>query len=109
MARPTRVIGRRPNKKRPPSGARLRLGHADAAERRIDVERVAQNAVAHAPPLAVQEIRGDDLEVVIGRVGEGAAAIAVAKRPDTGRAGAQFVIDGDIAAWVDVNTGHVKA
>ena len=69
-----------PHKKRPPAGARLRLGQAHAAERRIDVERVAQNAIAYAPPLAVQEVRGDDLEVVIGRVGEGAAAIAVAKR-----------------------------
>ena len=40
MARPTRVIGRRP---RGPAaaGARLWLRHAHAAERRIDVERVA--------------------------------------------------------------------
>ena len=80
----------------------------DAAERRIDIERVAQNAIAHAPPLAVQQICGDDLEVVIGRMGEGAAAIAVAERPDARHAGAQFVIDDDVAARVDLNPGLVE-
>src|SRR5271167_1488181 len=55
------------------SGAGLRLGHADAAERRIGVEGIAQNAIAKAPPLAVEEVRRDNLEVVIGGVGEGAA------------------------------------
>ena len=41
-ARPTRVIGRRPTSRRPAGPARLGLGHADPAERRIDVERVGR-------------------------------------------------------------------
>jgi hypothetical protein len=60
----------------------LSLGHAGAAERRTDVEGVGWNAIAHAPPLAVQEVCSDNLKVAIRRVGEGAATIAVAKRPE---------------------------
>ena len=85
-ARPTRVIGRLPSA----AAGRWRapgLGHADAAERRIDVERVGRNAVADLPVLAVEQVGGDDLEVVVGRVREGAAAVAVAERPDAGHVG----------------------
>jgi hypothetical protein len=45
------------------SVARLSLGDAGAAERRIDVEGVGWNAIAHAPPLALQEIPSDNLKV----------------------------------------------
>ena len=49
------------------------LGHADPAERRIDVERVSRNAVADLARGAVEQVRGDDLEIVVGGMGEGAA------------------------------------
>ena len=40
--------------------------------------------------VAVEQVGGDDLEVVVGGVGEGAAAVAVAQRPDAGHVGAQL-------------------
>ena len=47
---------------------------------------------------AVEEVRRDDLVVVVGGVGEGAAAVALAERPDAGDAGGEPVVDGDVAA-----------
>ena len=90
-------------------GARLCLCHPDAAQRRIDVEGVTRNAIADAPPLAVQQVRSHNLKVVIGRMGEGAATVAVAKRPDVGCAGAQTIIDDDVAACVGLNSGLVES
>src|SRR5205085_7595719 len=69
------------------AGARLAVGHADTAERRIDVQGVANNAVADLARLAVEQIGGDDLEVVVGGMGEGAAAVALAERPDAWHVG----------------------
>jgi hypothetical protein len=62
------------DEQRPSRGARLALRHADAAERRIDVERVGGHAVAHAPARAVEQVGGNDLVVVVGGVREGPAA-----------------------------------
>ena len=53
----------------------------------------------------VEKIRGDDLEIVIGGVGEGAFAVAVAKRPDPRHVGAQLIIDLNVASFVDCNAG----
>jgi hypothetical protein len=53
------------NKQRAARGARLALGHADASERRVYVERVSRDAFAHAPALAVEQVGGDDLVVVV--------------------------------------------
>ena len=50
-----------------------------------------------AAPVVVQQIRGDDLEIVVRGVGEGALAIAVPESPDTCRSGLQSVIDDDVA------------
>ncbi len=100
-ARATRVIGRWPTRSAPPARARLGLGHAGAAERRIDVERVGGDAVADPARLVVEQVRGDDLVVVVGGVGEGAAAVAIAERPDARHAGAQPIVDDDVAARVD--------
>src|ERR1700730_12059678 len=85
MARPTRVIGTAADEERTAGRTRLRLSNADAAERRIDVESVGRNAIVHPPPLAIQEVRGDDLEIVIGGMSEGAATVAVTQRPDVRR------------------------
>ena len=108
-ARPTRVIGRRETRSGRPARARLGLGHADAAERRIDVERVGGDAVADPAALAVEQVGGDDLEIVIGGVGEGAAAVAFAERPDAGHVGGEAVVDLDIAALVGRDPGRLQA
>ncbi len=60
------------------------------------------------PRVAVEQIGGDDLEVVVGGVGEGAAAVAVAERPDARHVGAQLVVDGDVAARVGRDAGLVE-
>jgi hypothetical protein len=108
MARPTRVIGTAADEERTAGRTRLRLSNADAAERRIDVESVGRNAIVHPPPLAIQEVRGDDLEIVIGGMSEGAATVAVTQRPDVRRAGTQLVIHNDVAARVDRDSSLVE-
>ena len=59
--------------------------------------------------VVVEEVGGDDLEVVVGGVGEGAVAVAVAEGPDAGDVGAELVVDGDVAALVDGDAGFVEA
>ena len=59
--------------------------------------------------LAVEQVRGHDLEVVVGGVGEGAAAVAVAERPDARHVGRELVVDRDVAARVDRDAGLVEA
>jgi hypothetical protein len=61
----------------------LRFRHPGAAKRRIGVERVGCNAVAHSSLIVVEKIRRYDLEIVPRRVCERASAIAVAHCPDT--------------------------
>jgi hypothetical protein len=87
---------------------RLTLGQADAAERRIDVERVGRRAVACTPPLVVEQIGGDDLEVVVGRVREGAAAVTVAERPDAGDVRREVVADRDVPTHVRLDARRLK-
>ena len=79
------------------------LGQADPAERRIDVERVNGNAVADFARGAVEQVRGCDLEIIVGGVGESAAAVAIAERPDVRDAGLQRFVDDDIAVRVDLD------
>ena len=59
--------------------------------------------------IAVEQIGGDDLEIVVGGVGEGAAAVAVAERPDARDIGGQAVVDDDVAARVGCDAGLVEA
>lgn len=66
-----------------PSPPRFRLAHAGASQRRIDEERVAWHAVTDLSSFTVEQIGGDDLEIVVSRMGESAAAVALAKREDT--------------------------
>ena len=89
--------------------AHLRLGQPDAAERRIGVQVVGDDAVADPARIVVEQVGGDDLEVVVGGVREGAPAVAVAQRPDAGDAGAQLIVDLDEAALVDGDAGLVEA
>ena len=89
--------------------ADLGFGQADAAEGRVGVEGVAGDAVGDAAGIVVEEVGGDDFEVVVGGVGEGAAAVAVADGPDAGDVGAELVVDGDEAAVVVGDAGLFEA
>ena len=84
-------------------GSGFGLGQADAAERRIDVERVNGNAVAHLARGAVEQVRRCDLEVIVRGVGESAAPVAIAERPDVRNVGLQKFVDDDIALRVDLD------
>ena len=53
-------------------------------------------------------LAADDLVVVPGGVGEGALAVAVPHRPDVLGAGAQLVVDDDVAAAVDLDSGQLQ-
>ena len=90
-------------------GARLGLGHASPAERGVDVERVSRNAVAHLARGAVEQIRRGDLEIVVRGMGEGAAPVAVAERPNVRRRWSSAIVDDDIAARVDLDACDLEA
>src|SRR4051794_40597256 len=63
------------------------LGHASPTQRRIGVERIGGDAVAHSSVLAVEQIGGDDFIVIPGRMSKGSPAVAVAECPDAGNVG----------------------
>ena len=86
-----------------PFGTGFGLGQADPAQRRIDVERVNGNAVAHLARGAVEQVRCGDLEIIVRSVGEGASAVAIAERPDVRNAGLQGFVHDDIAVSVDLH------
>ena len=95
---------------RSPAGlADFGLGHAGAAERRVDVQRVGGDAIADPARVVIEQVGGDDLGVVVRRVREGALAVAIAQRPDARDAGAQLIVDHDVAALVDCDAGLVEA
>src|SRR5690606_4363788 len=56
-----------------------------------------------------EQLVGGDLVVVVGRVGEGAAAIAIAERPDAFDLGAQGVVDCYEATLVEPQVGVLDA
>jgi hypothetical protein len=89
--------------------ADFRFGHPGTAKRRIGVERVGRDAVAHPSLIVVEKIRCHDLEIIPRRVRERALTIAVAHRPDTGNVGPQLVIHQDIPARVCADTRLVEA
>ena len=91
------------HERRPARRAHLRLGHADAAQRRIGEQGVGRDAVGNAPGVAVEEVGGDDLEVVVRGVGECAPPVDVAQGPDALRAGPQLVVDRDVAPGVELH------
>ena len=93
---------------RAPRSAHLRLGHAGAPERRVDVQGIAVDAVGHPPRLGAQQVAGHDLIVVVGGVGKGAAPVALAERPHPRRAGPQGVVHPDVAAGIDLDGGRLQ-
>ena len=88
---------------------RLGLRQTGTAERRINIKRIGGKPVADAAAIAVEEIGRDDLEVIIGSMGEGTLTIAVAERPDTGHTGAQLIVGHNKSALVDFDTSLVEA
>src|SRR6185437_10244776 len=86
----------------------LRFGHADTTERRIDEKSVTGDAIADAPVLAVEQVGGDDLKIVVSGVRERAAPVAIAERPDAGNVGLKAVIDLDVTARIELNAGTVE-
>ena len=84
-------------------GSRFGFGQADSPERRIDIERVNGNPIAHFARGAVEQVRCGDFEIIVRSVGKGAAAVAIAERPDVGDAGLQGFVDDDIAVCVDLH------
>ena len=71
----------------------------------IDIERVYGKTIADAAGGALEQVVGDDFEIVVGCVREGSAAIAVAQCEDAGRAGLELVVDLDVAVFVGVDPG----
>ena len=59
--------------------------------------------------VGVEEIVGNDLVVVIGSMCESAMAVAVTQRPDAGHVGLQLIVNDDVAALVDSNSGPVES
>src|SRR5262245_19843525 len=66
-----------------PALANLSLRHPGPAERRIDIQRIRGDSIAHAAPIALEQVRDHDLTVVVRGVRERALAIAIAQRPDS--------------------------
>ena len=85
------------------------FGEADAAEGRVGVEGVDEDAVGDAAGVVVEQVGGYDFVVVVGGVGEGAASVAVAEGPDAGDVGAELVVYGDEAVLVVLDAGAVEA
>ncbi len=68
--------------------ANLRLGHTSAPQRGVDEKAVSRNAITHSPGIVIQQVRGYNFEIIIGRVSECAFAVAVAHGPNARDAGA---------------------
>ncbi len=84
------------------------LRHAGAAEWRVDEHGIGRDAIRHRARVVVEEVGSDDLMVVVRRMREGAAAVAIAKRPDARDTGAQLFVDLDIAASVGLDACLVE-
>ncbi len=57
----------------------------------------------------LKQVGRHDLEIVIGSVGEGAPAVAVAERPNSFRTRPQLIIHPDITAPVRLHSRFFKA
>ena len=90
------------------AGARFPLGHADASQRRIDEQAITENAVGYPTGFAVEQVAGDDLEIVVGRVSESASAVTVSKSPDARDVGLQLVVHLDVAVIIDGDPGALE-
>src|ERR1700730_5166262 len=87
----------------------LGLRHTGATERWIYIKGIGGKTVADAAAIAIEKVGRDDLEVIVGRMGESALAVAVAERPDAGHVRTQLVVDHDVAEFVGFDSGSVEA
>src|SRR5258708_7831514 len=85
------------------------FGHPGPAQGRVGREGVGWKAVAPPPVIAVEQIGGDDLKIVVGGVGEGASPIAIAERPDTRHICAERIIHLDEATRLSAYAGVLEA
>jgi len=84
------------------------FGYADAGEGWVAVHGIAGDAVGDSARVVVEEVGGYDLVVVVGGVGEGAAAVAVAHGVDAFYVGAELVVYCDVAFVVGGDAGFVE-
>src|SRR3954468_15194103 len=89
--------------------ADLALAHSHSPERRIGVERIDRDAIGPFAARVRKEVVRHDLVVVVRGMGEGALAVAVAQGPHVRIAGAERLVDLDIAALVLGNPGALEA
>src|SRR5690606_12926864 len=75
---------------------------------RIDKEAIDRHTILDRALAAIDDIVGDDLELIVGSVGEGAPTIDVAHGPDALHAGAQVIVDRDIAARIGLDAGSLE-
>jgi hypothetical protein len=108
IALPTRVIGRLETRSGAARLASLRLRQADPPERRVHEKGIRGDAVAHASRGALEQVRGDDLVVVIGRMREGTPPVAIAQRPDSLGTGGECLVHGDVASRVHGDTRPIE-
>src|ERR1700733_8675625 len=87
---------------------RLCFGQSDPAKGRIGKESVGGYPVTDPTFVLIEQIGCDDLKVIVGGVSERPLSVAVAQRPDAGRARAQLLVDNDVAMLVDLNTGRFQ-
>src|SRR6185312_2637232 len=106
---PDRFHGEGGGERRHAGGANLVLGHAGAAERRIDEEAIGEDAVGDAAVAAIEQIGGDDLVIIVRGMGESTAAIDIAHGPDLGHIRPELIIHLDEAAFVGLDAGRLEA
>src|SRR3954447_26425151 len=84
--------------------ADLSVAQSSAAERRIRIERVCLNAIAHAPRVVVEEIGRRDLKIVVRSVRKRAHAVAIAQGPNAGDVCSQLVVNANVPMIVDTDS-----
>src|SRR5262249_44128298 len=87
----------------------ISLGHSDATQWGIGVERICGDAVRYPALLVIESIRRHDLEIDVGRVREGTAAVAIAQSPDSRHICQELFVHFEEAASVHGNPGVLKA
>src|SRR5215831_7131657 len=75
---------------------------------RVSVKGIGGDTIADPARIVVEQIRGDDLEIVVRGVGEGALAAAVPESPNARRSGLQSVVDNSVATLVAAHSGFVE-